>query len=308
MTLRALITGAEGFVGRALAAYLQRRNWEVVCAALRGLPGAVACDVTRPEQVRAAVKHAGNITHVFHLAAVAFLPDASEDPLGAFRVNVEGVVHLTDALRELAPKSRMLYIGSADAYGLPQTLPVTEEHPLNPNNPYAVSKAAADQYCAYCCRTLDMDIVRVRPFNHSGPGQDPRYVLPSFARQIAEIEAELAPPRVRVGNLEAKRDFLHVNDVVRAYELLALRGESGAAYNVCSGKAQSVKAALDALCARVAAPIAIETDPARVRPVDVPEIYGSHDKLTRDTGWRPEIPFAQLLADLLERWRAAVAP
>ncbi len=307
MTLRALITGAEGFAGRALTAHLRRRNWEVVCAALRGLPGAVACDITRPEQVRAALKQAGNLTHVFHLAAVAHLPEAAQQPVTTFHVNLAGVIYLTDALRELAPKARLVYIGSAGAYGVPRSLPVTEEHPLSPNDPYAVSKAAADHYCAYCSTALGMDVVRVRPFNHSGPGQDPRFVLPAFARQIAEIEAELAPPRVRVGNLETKRDFLHVNDVVRAYELLALRGESGAAYNVCSGKAQSIRAALEALCARVAVPITIESDPARIRRVDVPEICGSHEKLTRDTGWTPEIPFAQLLNDLLERWRAAGA-
>ncbi|HNR31065.1 MAG TPA: GDP-mannose 4,6-dehydratase [Candidatus Hydrogenedentes bacterium] len=305
MTRRALITGAEGFVGKTLAAHLQRAKWQVVRAALSGLPGAIACDVTRPEQVRAAVKQAGAVTHVFHLAAVSFLPDATQDPVGAFRVNCEGVVHLIAAVREFAPEARLIYVGSADAYGPPQALPVTEEHPLRPNNPYGISKAAADHYCAYCARAFDLDIVRVRPFNHSGPGQDPRFVLPAFARQIAEIEAELAPPRVRVGNLDAKRDFLHVNDVARAYELIALRGETGAVYNVCSGKARSIAAALDGLCAQAAVPIAIAPDPARMRPVDVPEVYGSHDKLTRDTGWTPQTPFEQLLDDLLRHWRAA---
>lgn len=305
MTRRALITGAEGFVGKALAAHLQQANWQVVRAALSGLPGAVACDVTRPEQVRAALRQAGAVTHVFHLAAIAFLPDASQDPIGAFRVNCEGVVHLVEALRELAPEARLIYVGSADAYGPPQALPVREEHPLQPNNPYGISKAAADHYCAYCVRAFDLDIVRVRPFNHSGPGQDPRFVLPAFARQIAEIEAELAPPRVRVGNLDAKRDFLHVNDVVRAYDLIALRGETGAAYNLCSGKARSIAGALDGLCARAEVPIAIEPDPARMRPVDVPEVYGSHERLTRDTGWTPQSPFEQLLDDLLRHWRAA---
>jgi len=305
MTRRALITGAEGFVGKTLAAHLQRAKWQVVRAALSGLPGAIARDVTRPEQVRAAVKQAGAVTHVFHLAAVSFLPDATQDPVGAFRVNCEGVVHLIAAVREFAPEARLIYVGSADAYGPPQALPVTEEHPLRPNNPYGISKAAADHYCAYCARAFDLDIVRVRPFNHSGPGQDPRFVLPAFARQIAEIEAELAPPRVRVGNLDAKRDFLHVNDVARAYELIALRGETGAVYNVCSGKARSIAAALDGLCAQAAVPIAIAPDPARMRPVDVPEVYGSHDKLTRDTGWTPQTPFEQLLDDLLRHWRAA---
>jgi len=307
MTRRALITGAEGFVGKTLAAHLQRAKWQVVRAALSGLPGAIACDVTRPEQVRAAVKQAGAVTHVFHLAAVSFLPDATQDPVGAFRVNCEGVVHLIAAVREFAPEARLIYVGSADAYGPPQALPVTEEHPLRPNNPYGISKAAADHYCAYCARAFDLDIVRVRPFNHSGPGQDPRFVLPAFARQIAEIEAELAPPRVRVGNLDAKRDFLHVNDVARAYELIALRGETGAVYNVCSGRPVAISEVGDQLLAMASRPMRLVSDPDLFRPVDLPVLVGDSAKLTARTGWRPEIPIPTTLKDLMEDCRARAA-
>jgi GDP-4-dehydro-6-deoxy-D-mannose reductase len=182
-------------------------------------------------------------------------------------------------------------------------LPVDEAHPLQPLDPYGISKAAADQYCAFMYAAAGLDVVRLRPFNHSGPGQPPEYALPAFARQIVQAERGETEPVVRVGNLDARRDFLHVGDVVRAYECAALQGRAGEVYNVCSGSAFALHEALDRLIALAKCEVRVETDPERLRPTDVPEIRGSHERLTADTGWRPEISFDALLEDLLRWWR-----
>lgn len=306
MSGRALITGAEGFVGRILAAHLSGRGWETTGVSLRGEPGLPACDISNAEAVDRVFRESGPVTHVFHLAAISFLPDAAREPNLAFRINLEGTLNIANAIRAHAPAARLVYVGSADAYGPPECLPIAESHPLRPANPYGISKAAADLLCEYFARTRELDVVRMRPFNHSGPGQDQRFVLPGFAKQIAEIEAGLAEPCVRVGNLEAKRDFSHVADVVRAYELAAILGKRGEAYNISSGRAYGIRDALDTLIGLARVPVRVEVDSERLRPVDVPEFCGSHEKLTRDTGWRPELSFEQLLRDLLEHWRARI--
>ena len=305
MSGRALITGAEGFVGRTLHRYLRRQGWEVLGAANRGqeAAGLIPCDITRPDDVEGLFERARNITHVFHLAAVTFIPESQRDPTHAMIVNVQGTIHLLQALEANAPHACFVYIGSSDVYGPPERLPIDETHPLNPVNPYAISKAAADHFCAFFQRSTDIDVIRMRPFNHSGPGQPSDFVLSSFARQVARIEAGMDPPVLRVGNLSAARDFCHVDDVVRAYELAALEGTPGEAYNVCSGEAHRIQEAIDILRSKAAVPIDIEVDPDRLRPVDVPQSYGSYAKLAQATGWRPEISFETLVKDLLTYWR-----
>lgn len=306
MSGRALITGASGFVGPVLRAHLESGGWETVCCGQAGEAGLTACDVTDRAQIETVLAEHGPFTHVFHLAAMTFVPAAHSDPSGALAVNLLGTVHLANALRDRGAQARLIYIGSAESYGAPQHLPVAEDHPLNPGNPYAISKAAADQYCAYLSRTTPMDIVRVRPFNHSGAGQSDRFVLSSFARQLAEIEAGLRPPELRVGNLDAARDFLHVADVVAAYGALALRGRAGEAYNVASGTAHRIADALDLLLGLSTADPAVTVDPARMRPAEVPAMYGAHDKLTADTGWQPVRGLRDILEDLLNHWRTAL--
>ena len=307
MNQRALITGAEGFVGQYLKAHLEARDWVVVGTSLAGLPGTVQCDVTRRDSVEALLDQGGAITHVFHLAGVAFVPQASERPNLAFDVNLGGTVNLLAALGDRGFGGRILNVGSAAAYGAPQYLPMDEAHPFSPMDPYGISKAAADFYCGFVHKTQQLDIVRMRPFNHSGPGQVASFVLPAFAKQIAEIERGDMDPIVRVGNLDARRDFSHVVDVVHAYELAALHGKTGAAYNVCSGDAVKVGDVLDELAARSRVEVLVETDPGRMRPVDVPEVRGSYAALEADTGWKPERSLDQLLDDLLGFWRETVA-
>ena len=304
MTGRALITGAAGFVGRRLATYLQSRGWALVRSGVPAGEGMIPCDVRDGASVSRLVREAGELTHVFHLAAIAFVPEAEIDPVRTMEVNLNGTIHLCQALRQCARPPRLIFVGSADAYGPPLTLPITEEHPLLPANAYAISKAAADHYCAHLARVKALDCVRLRPFNHTGPGQADHFVLSSFARQIAAIEAGRSEPVLRSGNLEASRDFLHVDDVVRAYELAALHVPSGEVYNICSGKAVRIQDALDRLLAMSTAAIAVEQDPARLRPSDVPEVRGAHEKFSSATGWHPEIEFDNLLRDLLAYWRA----
>ena len=306
MARRALITGAAGFVGRILMTHLSGRGWETIGVSLNGEYGTEACDITDAEAVRETFRRISPVSHVFHLAAISFVPDAMREPNMAFRVNLEGTLNIANAVCTQAPSARLIYVGSADAYGPPSELPIVETQPLRPVNPYGISKAAADQLCEYFMRTHGLDVVRLRPFNHSGPGQEPRFVLPAFAKQIAEIEAGHGEPCVRVGSLDVSRDFLHVADVVRAYELCALHGKSGEAYNVSSGRDYRIGDALETLISLSRVRVRVEVDPERLRPVDIPAFFGSHEKLTRDTGWKPEIAFEQLLGDLLEYWRKAV--
>lgn len=304
MSGRALVTGASGFVGALLCAHLDRQGWEVVGSGDRTGDAWTPCDVTKRDQVEALMEQARGCTHIFHLAAMTFVPEANTHPGKALEVNLLGTVYLAEAMRSVLPSARLLYIGSADAYGPPQSLPVDEDHPLSPQNPYAISKAAADQYCAFLSKSSSLDVVRMRPFNHSGPGQGDQFVLSSFARQIAEIELGLVDPVLQVGDLSAARDFSHVRDVLHAYELAALQGHPGEAYNVCSGNAQTIADALKQLLGMSQASVEVRQDPARMRPVDVPRVEGSFQKLAQHTGWRPEISFETLLSELLEDWRA----
>lgn len=303
MTRRALITGAAGFVGQRLAAYLQGQGWDVIGSGYPAAGGMIPCDIRDGASVARMVAEAGAVTHVFHLAAIAFVPEAERNPALAMEVNLNGTIHLCEALGQATNPPRLLFIGSSDAYGPPQSLPVTEVHPLAPANAYAISKAAADHYCAHVVRARGLDCVRLRPFNHTGPGQSEHFVLSSFARQIAAIEAGQHAPFVEVGNLDAARDFLHVDDVIRAYALAATDATAGEAYNICSGRAIRIQEALERLLAMSTVPIAVQQDSARLRPSDVPEVRGSHEKFTAATGWRPEIEFETLLRDLLAYWR-----
>ena len=306
MTKRALVTGADGFVGSVLCRHLSESGWEVRSAVLRDVlnpAGEFQCDITEAARVEALLAWAGPVDVVFHLAALTFVPDAIQHPHLAMRVNVDGTVNLLDACRAQLPESRFLHVSTSEIYGPPVTLPVREDHPLNPQNPYAISKTAADAFCAYFHRSTGYDLVRMRPFNHAGPGQSDQFVLSSFARQIARAEAGKTEPIVRVGNLDARRDFLHVEDVVRAYERAALKSEAGEAYNIASGTAVAIRDALGMLIEMARTEITVEPDPERLRPVEVAEVAGSSAKLEASTGWRPERSLEHLLADILNYWR-----
>jgi GDP-4-dehydro-6-deoxy-D-mannose reductase len=240
---------------------------------------------------------------VYHLAALSSVAASFQDPTPTYQTNVMGTLHLLDALRRLAPASRTLVVSSAEVYG-GLTNPLPESTPLAPASPYAASKAAAEMIAIQHHRAYGLHVVRARSFNHTGPGQTARFAVSAFARQIARIEVARQAPVLGVGNLAARRDFLDVRDVAQAYMALVRLGAAGEVYNVCSGRAVALQALLDGLLSLAKVGIDVERDPALDRPVDVPELRGDPARLQAATGWRPEIPLEQTLADVLAYWRA----
>jgi GDP-4-dehydro-6-deoxy-D-mannose reductase len=261
-------------------------------------------DLRDPQVVQALVAEV-QPDYVFHLAAQSFVPTSFADPWDTLENNIRAQLNLLEAVWRSGREVRLLVIGSNEEYGAPQPdeLPQTEESPLRPHNPYAVSKIAQDFLGFQYHLAYGLPVVRVRPFNHTGPGQSPRFVIPAFASQIARIETGLQEPVVKVGNLEAARDFTDVRDIVRAYHLAVTQGRAGEVYNLASGQPRLVRGLLETLLSHAEVPIRVERDPARYRPVDVPVVYGSADKFHRLTGWKTEIPFEQTLRDVLEYWR-----
>jgi GDP-4-dehydro-6-deoxy-D-mannose reductase len=241
---------------------------------------------------------------VYHLAAQASVPAAWEQPSQTLGVNVQTTLHLLEAVRRHAPEARVVAVGSGEVYGPPAQLPVSEDAPLRPQNPYAVSKAAADLLAGMYADAHGLHVVRVRPFNHAGPGQSDEYVVATLARQAAEgLAAGAGPIRIVTGNAEPRRDFTDVRDVARAYRLLAERAPAGA-YNVCSGTSVSVAELIEVLSGVVGREIAHEVDPARVRAHEVMDVRGDPSRLREATGWEREIPLEATMADAVDWWRA----
>ena len=254
---------------------------------------------------RDAVRRALDATRpsiIYHCAGLAHVQDAWKAPARSLRVNVLGTHHLLEGCRELGLTCRMLVTGSAQIYR-PHTEPIAEDDDIAPANPYGVSKLAQELTAA----ASGLPVLLARPFNHAGPRQSPAYASSAFAQQIAQIESGRREPVLRVGNLDARRDLTDVRDTVRAYLALADSGVPLRPYNVCSGRAHSMREILDLLLSMARVRVAIEVDPARMRPADTPIVLGSHARLTADTGWRPEIPLEQTLSDLLDYWRAREA-
>jgi GDP-4-dehydro-6-deoxy-D-mannose reductase len=230
------------------------------------------------------------------------------DPRGTWALNLGGTLNLIEAVKPAAPgkSPRIVLVGSGVCYGdpAPEHIPVSESCPLRPNNPYAASKAAADLLGVQSFLSDKLDVVVVRPFNHAGPRQSPRYVLATLAKQVAEVERGLKD-RVEVGNLEVVRDYTDVRDVVRAYRLLALRGRAGEIYNLGSGVGLKLADALRRLTEMASRPVEVRVDPARVRPVDLPLLVADASKLREAVGWAPAFPIDRTLRDMLETFRAA---
>lgn len=304
-----LVTGAGGFVGPHLVRELAARGARVTGLGLEpappGLPLAdwrtldLLAGDTLADAVAAIRPHA-----VVHLAGQSSAARSFERPAETFGINVTGTWRLLEAVSRGAPRARVLVVGSGEAYGpQPEGSRAGEETPFAPVSPYGLSKAAADALAEAQARGAGLDVVRVRAFGHAGPGQDARFALPAFARQIAEIEAGGLEPVLRVGNLEVTRDLSDVRDVARAYALLIERGRAGGAYNVCRGEGVRLRAVVDRLVSLARLPLRIEPDPARRRPADLPWLVGDPSAIARDTGWSATIPLERTLADVLEEWR-----
>ena len=314
--MRALITGIAGFVGGHLAEALQAEtDWEVWGAVIGSVARASAIsgakmlttDLREPEQARVLVETARPDV-VFHLAAQAYVPQSWADPWDTYQTNVGGQLNLLEAIGKAGLRPRILIISSNEVYGLvrPEDLPLTENSPLRPNSPYAVSKLAQDFMGLQYFFDRGWPIIRMRPFNHIGPRQNERFVAPSFAKQIVEIERGRHAPVLRLGNMAAQRDFTDVRDVVRAYILAAQKGEPGEVYNIGTGQARSVREMLDIMLAQCSMPISEETDPAKFRPSDTPISYADPSKFKRQTGWEPRWSFEQTCVDILNDWRARI--
>jgi GDP-4-dehydro-6-deoxy-D-mannose reductase len=303
-----LITGATGFAGGHLVEHLTAAGAAVHAWGHRdGRSPAVAnvhwtaVELLDRRAVRSALA-AARPSVIYHCAGVADVRGAWTAPARALEINVIGTHNLLESARALGLRCRVLVTGSALVYRA-SARQIEEDHPLGPASPYGVSKLAQEM----AADASPLDTLLARPFNHAGPGQLPAYATSAFAQQVAEIEAGRRDAVLHVGNLDAKRDITDVRDTVRAYQALVDRGRPHRPYNVCSGRAYTMKALLEILLSLARVRVRIEVDPERLRPSDNPVIHGSHARLTADTGWVPRIPIEQTLSDLLDHWRARSA-
>lgn len=315
--MRVLVTGIAGFAGSHLAEELlthshveihgivHRTVWRIqhVQDRLHLHRGDLLDAESVNEIVRSVAPEA-----VFHLAAWSDVGESWSRPWLVYEQNILGQLNLLEALRRYSPTARTLVVASNEVYGLvrPADLPIDENTPFRPNSPYGVSKIAQDMMGLQYWNSYRLPTIRARSFNHIGPRQADSFAASAFARQVAEIEAGLRQPVVRVGNLDAIRDFSDVRDIVRAYWLLLQNGAPGEAYNVGSGVGKPVRWLLDTLLQMSTTQIEVQLDPARLRPSDIPESVCDNRRLIAATGWQPRYDLRQTLKDLLDFWRSAV--
>jgi len=304
--MRVLVTGADGFVGRHLCAHFRKHGDQVIEAlgpsATVGT-NRLRVDVTDSNSVLAAFRSA-QPEAVVNLAGFSSVAKSNTDPLQVWMVNALGSVNVLTSARELDQKVRVLLVGSGEMYGvLPAGSPATEDMPLLPVGPYGSSKAAAELAGMQFWRAHGLDVVMARAFNHLGRGQQSTYVVPSLARQIQSIRRGASEPTIQVGNLQAVRDFLAVEDTVAAYRVLLTQGRSGAAYNVCSGNGRTIRSLLDEMLKIAGVEASVEVDPDRLRPNDIPWLVGSPSRIN-ELGWAPKSSVTQALKDVLDEQSA----
>jgi GDP-4-dehydro-6-deoxy-D-mannose reductase len=318
--MRVLITGITGFAGSHLAEYILAHHPDVRVYGIvrwRSRMDNICGIVDKIELHEADLKDIVSLRkclaeikpdRIFHLAAQSFVPTSWKMPAETFAINAIGQVNLFEALLSLKLNPRIHVAGSSEEYGqvFPDEVPMKETNPLRPLSPYAVSKVAQDLLAWQYFQSYGMKTVRTRGFNHTGPRRGDVFVTSNFAKQIAEIEKGKREPVIYVGNLEAKRDFTDVRDIVRAYWLCLEKGEDGDVYNIGTGKAYSMQEVLDMLLALSKTKVKVKVDPARLRPSDVPILLSDSSKFVSLTGWQPEIPLKQTFRDLLKYWRGKV--
>jgi len=304
--MNALITGVSGFVGPYLADHLLEENHHVSGFdkyenELNGVR-VYKADILDKKKVFSIVAET-KPDCIFHLAAQSSVEKSFEMPDLTMRVNVEGTKNLLDAVAESKISPSILIVSSAQVYGIPKKIPIKENHPLQPNSPYAESRVRQEELAWEYQKKYDMNIVISRSFNHTGPRQQPSFVCSDFAKQIAEIEKNLKKPSINVGNTDVRRDFTDVRDVVRAYLLAVEKCKPGEAYNICSGGDVSVKKILDILLSMSDTEIKVVHDEKKKRTSDIPVLVGDNSKFRKQTNWSLKIPMEKTLEDLLSYWR-----
>jgi GDP-4-dehydro-6-deoxy-D-mannose reductase len=294
--MKVLVTGSKGFVGYWLMAHLESEGDEVI-----GIDAEV--DITDPEALRDKVEAVAP-DGIIHLAALASVGASFGSAEATWRVNAVGSANLLDAALACPTRPRVVLISSSEVYGrVPQDqLPIGEERPFAPVSPYAASKAAAEMAALQAWLGPGLEVIRVRPFNHTGPGQRTDFVVPALAEQIARA-VDSGADHLSTGNLEARRDISDVRDVVRAYRGLLVGGEPGQVYNVCRGEAYSIQHIAERLMAAAGVELPIVVDPARIRPVEIPEVRGDRRRVGAAIGWHPQYELDQTLADVLDHWK-----
>jgi len=319
--LRSLITGVGGFAGSHLADYLLAEGdaaqvWGCDLSAerrsyLSPRVQLMAADLRDPEAARRAIE-AAQPERLYHLAGQAFVGDSWAHPWETIETNLRSQVNLLEAVLACGLRPRILVVGSAEEYGRATVAsdPIGEDRPLRPDSPYSLSKVAQDLLGLQYFLSYELPVIRVRPFNHIGPRQNRKFVAPAFASQIAAIEAGTQPPVMKVGNLEARRDFTDVRDTVRAYALLLEHGQAGEVYNIGSSESRRIGDLLDILLSLARVAIRVEMDTGRLRPNDLPDLVCDASRLRAATGWQPRYALEQTLRDLLdyERSQLVLAP
>jgi len=313
--MKALITGISGFAGSHLAEFLIEKGYKVfgtffdksTFSNLNGFVNKIKvyrCDIRNYDALKNVIE-AVKPDEIYHLAAISFVPTSLKEPKLTFDTNLYGTLNLYNAIIELKIESRVLFIGSADEYGLvkEKDIPIGESHTLLPVNPYSISKASADFLSFFYFKNYSLNIIRVRPFNHIWPKQSLEFVASDFAKQIAEIKKGLRDSIIKVGNLEAKRDFTDARDMVRGYWPALDKRKPGEVYNICSERAIQIKGLLNHLLELSSRKVEIMKDPKRMRPSDNPILQGDSSKFRRRSGWKPEILLDKTLKDILEYWR-----
>ncbi len=318
---RVLITGITGFAGSHLAEHFLADHpgvevfgtyrWRSRRENIEGIEGKIRlleCDLSDMTAVRNALS-ISRPDAIYHLAAQSFVPSSWVSPTQTLNDNIAGQTNIFEAVRSLGLDPAIQIACSSEEYGLvlPDEVPIKETNPLRPLSPYAVSKVAQDYLGYQYFMSYGIRAIRTRGFNHTGPRRGEVFVTSNFAKQVATIEAGKAPAVIKVGNLDAVRDFTDVRDMVRGYVLATQKGKPGEVYNLASGKAITIRAMLDKLIGLAKVEVKVETDPARLRPSDVEVLIGDYSKFHADTGWEPRIPFDQTLEDLLNYWRERIA-